>query len=94
MSPKFEVYHILFEGPQNGSNKVTKDDVDRWTQQFNQNYPVVMGDGKFQNPIFNAWAQGGVIGLPLNLVIDRETMQVKAHVGPDYNGAVAACDAM
>lgn len=71
---------------------MVKDDLDRWTQQFHQNYPAVMGDGKFQNPIFRAWAQNGVIGLPLNLVIDRQTMQVKGQVGPSFADAVATCD--
>ena len=79
------------EGPVNGSNKVVKDDVDGWTQEFMQNYPVLMGDGKIQQKIWAGY--GSTIGLPFNLIIDRATMTVKGHLGaPTIANATAMCD--
>ena len=87
------MYDILFEGPQNGSNKVTKDDLDSWTQEFTQTYPVVMGDGSIQQRIWAGYDMNGVIGLPVNLVIDRKTMVVKGKLGsPTFQAASALCD--
>ena len=82
---------MLMEGPQNGSNKVTKDDLDSWTQEFHQNYPSVMGDGKVHQKIWQGW--GSTIGLPFNLIIDRETMVVKGKMtSAGLQGAVDTCN--
>jgi hypothetical protein len=56
-----------------------------------QNYPVLMGDGMIQNRLFQGW--GSTIGLPFNLIIDRETMAVKGLLkSPDYQAASDLCD--
>lgn len=92
-APKIAVYSMLMEGPDNGSNKVTKDDVDAWIADFSQNYPVVMSDGKIHQDIWRGWDDNGVIGLPFNLIIDRKTMAVKGHLRtPTYEAAVQMCD--
>lgn len=81
------------EGPQNGSNKVTKDDLDNWAGEFHQNYPVMMSDGKVHQQIWRGWDNNGVIGLPFNMILDRKTMQVKGHLGsPTFAAASAMCD--
>lgn len=83
----------------NGSNTVSKDDVDSWTTEFHQNYPVLMDDGGgkqgggIHNKIWQGWDTNGTIGLPFNLIVDRKTMQVKGHLTtPTYAGAEALCD--
>ena len=82
---------MLMEGPVNGSNKVVKDDLDQWTQEFHQNYPSVMSDGKIHQKIWQGW--GSTIGLPFNLIIDRETMVVKGlMMGGGLQAAADMCN--
>ena len=83
---------MLMEGAQNGSNKVTKDELDTWTGMFHQNYPSVMGDGKIHQKIWQGW--GPSIGLPFNLIIDRETMVIKGLMkSAGLQGAIDLCNA-
>lgn len=44
-------------------------------QQFHINYPVVMGTADV------GWAYGGVLGLPIAFVIDREGRIYSKHMG-------------
>ena len=44
-------------------------------QQFKMNYPVVMGTAKL------AESYGGILGLPITFVIDRQGRIYKRHVG-------------
>ena len=71
----FCVLNIHIEGPQNGSNMVTKDDVDAWTQRFHQTYPVVLGNAAVRQ-LWNGWGQNGSIGLPFNFVVKPDTMEI------------------
>lgn len=49
--------------------------VKKFYQQFQMNYPVAVGDDKL------AQSYGGVLGLPVNFVIDREGKIVKKFLG-------------
>jgi thiol-disulfide isomerase/thioredoxin len=49
--------------------------VRKFYQEYKMNYPVVMGDEKV------AGAYGGVLGLPIAFLIDREGKIVKKHIG-------------
>ena len=52
-----------------------------------------MGDGSIQQRIWAGYDMNGVIGLPVNLVIDRKTMVVKGKLGsPTFQAASALCD--
>ena len=93
-SEKIAVYHILMEGMQNGSNKVTKDDVDAWISDFHQTFPTVMSKNNIHQKIWQGWDTNGTIGLPFNLLVDRKTMAVKGHLADaTFDGAVKMCEA-
>jgi len=104
--PSFGVLNILIEGPVDGSQMVTKDDVDNWTQKFSQNYPVVTGgdsSGKSRQDLESlwiGWGPGGSnsIGLPFNMVVRTTDMQVADVIqgfGPTiHDDAVAKCEAL
>lgn len=47
----------------------------KFYQEYKMNYPVVMGDEKL------AASYGGVLGLPIAFLIDREGKIVKKHIG-------------
>ena len=49
--------------------------VRQFYQQYKMNYPVAMGDAKL------AGAYGGVLGLPIAFLIDRDGKIVKKHIG-------------
>jgi cytochrome c biogenesis protein CcmG, thiol:disulfide interchange protein DsbE len=49
--------------------------VREFSQKFKMNYPVAVGDDKL------AQSFGGVLGLPVNLVIDRDGRIVKKYLG-------------
>lgn len=49
--------------------------VRKFYQEYKMNYPVVMGDEKL------AGAYGGVLGLPIAFLIDRDGKVVKKHIG-------------
>jgi peroxiredoxin len=49
--------------------------VRKFYQDYKMNYPVVMGDEKL------AGAYGGVLGLPIAFLIDRDGKIVKKHIG-------------
>lgn len=46
-----------------------------FAQQFHMNYPIVMGNAKIGEEY------GGVLGLPIAFLVDREGRIVKKHVG-------------
>ena len=54
----------------------TSDPVRDFYQQFHMNYPVVMGDAK------TGEAYGGVLGLPIIFLLDREGRIAAKHTGP------------
>lgn len=78
--PTFGVINILIEGPGNGSNKVSKSDVDDWTQHFMQNYPVVYGGNSTEDSRADLKAMwnpyGPSIGLPFNIIVKVPSMTV------------------
>jgi thiol-disulfide isomerase/thioredoxin len=49
--------------------------VRQFYQQYKMNYPVAMGDAKL------AGAYGGVLGLPIAFLIDRDGKIVTKHIG-------------
>jgi peroxiredoxin len=49
--------------------------VRQFYQQYKMNYPVAMGDAKL------AGAYGGVLGLPIAFLIDRDGKIAKKHIG-------------
>ena len=51
------------------------DPVRKFYQEFHMNYPVVMGDAK------TGELYGGVLGLPIAFVIDRDGRIYKKHIG-------------
>jgi peroxiredoxin len=51
------------------------DPVRPFTQQFRMNYPVVMGNANLGEQY------GGVLGLPLAFLLDREGRILKKHIG-------------
>jgi thiol-disulfide isomerase/thioredoxin len=51
------------------------DPVRKFYQEYKMNYPVVMGDEKL------AGAYGGILGLPIAFLIDRDGKIVKKHIG-------------
>ncbi len=53
----------------------TSDPVRDFYQQFHMNYPVVMGDAK------TGEAYGGVLGLPIIFLLDRDGRIVAKHMG-------------
>jgi len=53
----------------------TPDPVRGFYQQFHMNYPVVMGNAKIGE------LYGGVLGLPIAFVLDREGRVVAKHIG-------------
>lgn len=53
----------------------TSDPVPGFYQQFKMNYPVVMGNAKIGEEY------GGVLGLPIAFLIDREGRIQKKHIG-------------
>ena len=53
----------------------TRDPVPGFYQQFKMNYPVVMGNAK------TGEEYGGVLGLPIAFLIDREGRIQKKHMG-------------
>lgn len=54
----------------------TAEPVRDFYQQFHVNYPVVMGDAK------TGEAYGGVLGLPIAFLLDRDGRIVVKHIGP------------
>lgn len=54
----------------------TSEPVRDFYQQFHINYPVVMGDAK------TGEAYGGVLGLPIIFLVDRNGRIVAKHTGP------------
>lgn len=54
----------------------TAEPVRDFYQQFHVNYPLVMGDAK------TGEAYGGVLGLPIAFLLDREGRIVTKHIGP------------
>ena len=54
----------------------TSEPVRGFYQQFHVNYPVVMGDAK------TGEAYGGVLGLPIAFLLDRDGRIVAKHLGP------------
>ena len=73
--PGLCVLDIHIEGPVNGSGRVTRADVDQWTQRYQQDYPVVLGTPQ-QAQLWNGWGQNNTIGLPFNFIVQPDTMQV------------------
>ncbi|MGB8063878.1 MAG: TlpA disulfide reductase family protein [Candidatus Sulfotelmatobacter sp.] len=53
----------------------TSEPVRDFYRQFHMNYPVVMGDAK------TGEAYGGVLGLPIAFLVDREGRIVAKHMG-------------
>jgi thiol-disulfide isomerase/thioredoxin len=51
------------------------DPVLAFAQQFHMNYPVVMGNAKLGEEY------GGVLGLPIAFLLDRDGRIVKKHIG-------------
>ncbi|HZQ94144.1 MAG TPA: TlpA disulfide reductase family protein [Candidatus Sulfotelmatobacter sp.] len=51
------------------------DPVRPFAEQFHMNYPVVMGNAKIGE------AYGGVLGLPIAFLLDRDGRIVKKHIG-------------
>lgn len=51
------------------------DPVRPFAQHFHMNYPVVMGNAKIGDEY------GGVLGLPIAFLLDREGRIVKKHIG-------------
>lgn len=49
--------------------------VREFQQQFKMNYPVVMGNARL------AESYGGILGLPITFVIDRQGRICKRHIG-------------
>lgn len=60
----------------------TSEPVREFYQQFHVNYPVVMGDAK------TGEAYGGVLGLPITFLLDREGRIVAKHMGPTKAEAI------
>ena len=58
----------------------TSEPVRYFYQQFHVNYPVVMGSAK------TGEAYGGVLGLPIVFLLDREGRIVAKHMGPTKAG--------
>ena len=54
----------------------TSEPVRDFYQQFHMNYPVVMGNAK------TGEAYGGVLGLPIAFLLDRDGRIVSKHIGP------------
>lgn len=54
----------------------TSEPVRDFYRQFHVNYPVVMGDAK------TGEAYGGVLGLPIAFLLDRDGRIVTKHMGP------------
>lgn len=54
----------------------TSEPVRDFYQQFQVNYPVVMGDAK------TGESYGGVLGLPIAFLLDRNGRIVSKHIGP------------
>lgn len=54
----------------------TSKPVREFYRQFHVNYPLVMGDAK------TGEAYGGVLGLPIAFLLDREGRIVSKHIGP------------
>jgi peroxiredoxin len=63
----FQVIGISMDDDENAARKFVK--------RYKLNYPVAMGTEKL------AESYGGVLGLPANLIIDREGQVVAKHVG-------------
>jgi hypothetical protein len=74
--PGFCVLGILQEGMQQ-QVIATRDDVDAWTQQFQENFTVALGT-RLSEHLFDGY--GSTIGLPFNLIVDPHTMQVLDNV--------------
>jgi hypothetical protein len=74
--PGFCVLGILQEGMQQ-QVIATKDDVDAWTQQFQENFTVALGTRNSEH-LFDGY--GSTIGLPFNLIVDPRSMQVLDNV--------------
>jgi hypothetical protein len=70
--PNFCVLGILQDGPNQGT-PATQTDVDNWTQQFFQNFPVVKGTTTTDNLM---QGYGSTIGLPFSLIVNPTTMKV------------------
>lgn len=51
------------------------DPVRPFAQQFHMNYPIVMGNAKIGEEY------GGVLGLPIAFLLDRNGGIVKKHIG-------------
>lgn len=54
----------------------TSEPVREFYEQFHVNYPVVMGNAK------TGEAYGGVLGLPIAFLLDRNGRIVSKHIGP------------
>ncbi len=92
--PNFCVLGVLQDGLKEHVD-ATHDDVDKWTQEFKQNFTVVAGSKATWAFTDSYRNQSNEIGMPFSLVVKPSTMQVAGHdIGTSpllYNSAVAEC---
>jgi len=70
----FCVLGIVQEGATNGKAAV-QEDVLTWTQDYHQNFSVVKGTNQARS-LWQGWDMNGSIGLPFNMIVRPDTMQV------------------
>jgi thiol-disulfide isomerase/thioredoxin len=80
--PSFCMLGILQDGPNVGVT-ATQSDVDAWTQNFRENFPVVEGSTSIEQRMFAGYGQS--IGLPFNLIVQPKTMTVLTDAIQGYS---------
>lgn len=74
--PGFCVLGVLQEGSVENSGRVTRQDVDDWTDRYRQNFPVIQGN-VVTSLLWSGY--GPAIGLPFNVVVEPRSMTVAAE---------------
>jgi len=70
--PNFCVLGVLQEGLTGAT--ATQSDVEEWTAEYSQNFPVIQGNTKTNRLLSGTGS--GTIGLPYSLIVDPATMKV------------------
>ena len=82
--PGFCVLGVLQDGAREGG-AASRQEVDEWTRRFQQNFPVVLGNG-FTSLLRAGY--GSIIPLPFNLIADPRTMRLLGEPVGGFDGKI------
>jgi hypothetical protein len=79
--PSFCVMGILQDGLDGGQEvPATRQDVDVWTQMFQQDFTVVQGNDMTMYKLIVGNGTGNSLALPFSLIVRPDTMKIVGHI--------------